>query len=104
LPARQVLTPAQVRRRCPSESLGFATTADVATTDRLIGQARAADALEFGLGVEVGGSVLGRFARERPTPPDWCYVHYFARPDEPEIISLPPDAGPRLKREVDGLA
>jgi len=119
--AHRELSPDRLRRRCRPEGLGFATTAEIEPTDRLIGQERAVKALEFGLGVKVDGynifvmgptgtgkttytrALLGRVARERSAPPDWCYVHNFNRPEEPNAISLPPGMGPRLKRDMERL-
>lgn len=120
-PARHELKAAMLRRECSPETLPFETTDDLAPSDGLIGQDRAVKALEFGLGVEVDGygifvlgptgtgkttytrSLLERLAKEKPTPPDWCYVHNFARPEQPNAIALPAGTGPRLKQDIERL-
>jgi lon-related putative ATP-dependent protease len=76
------------------------------------------DALDFGLRIGEGGYnlfVVGaegsgretavraaaeRFARSRPTPPDWIYVHDFHDPDRPRAIALPAGRGRELAAAV----
>ena len=101
------LTAEQLRKITVPASLGFETTASLAAPQRMLGQARAEEAMEFSLGIQdarynlyvAGEPGTGRFvalracvdrvAHERPAPPDWCYVYNFEQPNEPM-----PDAGP----------
>ncbi|MCL2603205.1 MAG: AAA family ATPase [Defluviitaleaceae bacterium] len=87
----------------------------------LIGQDRAAKALDFGLGMKehgyhiyvCGPTGTGRttFAREyarrkaltEPTPPDLCYVYNFDNPKCPKLLRLPAGTGRRLKDELNDL-
>jgi len=119
-----VLPAERLSRRCASESLAFQTTEDLEPDrrrGRLIGQARAVKALRFGLGVNVEGynifvvgptgtgkttyarSLLGRLAAERPTPQDWCYVHNFKMPEQPNAVALPSGTAPRFKQDMERL-
>ncbi|MCL2048929.1 MAG: AAA family ATPase [Defluviitaleaceae bacterium] len=84
----------------------------------LIGQPRAAEALEFGLNMKsqgyniyvCGASGTGRtsFAKEyaraiaanEPTPPDLCYVYNFKNPKCPKLLKLPAGTGKRLKDDM----
>ena len=112
------LKPAEVRRTVDPASLPFASTADVAPLEGIIGQPRALDAIEFGLEVAAPGynlyvagspgsgrettirAYLERYAPTRPTPPDWVYVHNFADPYRPMAIELPPGRGVELARSM----
>jgi lon-related putative ATP-dependent protease len=100
--------PEQLYRHCDPESLGFETTADVAPIRATVGQDRALASLDLGLEIQTDGynlfvagpsgtgrnttlrEVATRIARDRPTAPDWCYVHNFQEPRQPAVISMPP--------------
>jgi len=87
----------------------------------LIGQARAKEALEFGLLMDekgynvyvAGQSGTGRttfatsFAKEiaekKPTPPDICYVYNFENPKQPKLLRIPAGIGKELKSEMTDL-
>ncbi|MCF8031807.1 MAG: AAA family ATPase [Desulfarculaceae bacterium] len=89
--------------------------------ESVLGQARAKEALEFGLTmpdmdfhVYVAGpqrtgkthlvtTFLNKLAADQPPPPDWVYVHNFADPDEPKALSLPPGGGKRLASQMKEL-
>lgn len=108
-PRRPAIVPwERLYRRADLSGLAFATTAELAPIDGLIGQTRALEALRFGTKVDKDGfnlfvigptgarmqdavrSVLERDAAARPTPSDWVYVNNFADPDRPLAIELPP--------------
>jgi len=85
---------------------------------KLIGQARATEALEFGLQMKdkgyniyvCGSTGTGRttFAREfankkaatEAIPPDLCYVYNFENPKCPKLLRLPAGMGKRLKKDL----
>ncbi|MCL2388015.1 MAG: AAA family ATPase [Defluviitaleaceae bacterium] len=87
----------------------------------LIGQERAAEALEFGLQIKAqgyhiyvcGATGTGRttFAREyakakaatEAVPPDLCYVYNFKNPKCPKLLRLPAGMGKRLKEDMNEL-
>ena len=93
---------------CSLERLPFETTAELpATQEVIIGQPRAVQAIQFGIGIRHEGYnlfALGRhgvgkatavthflhhMAEQEPTPDDWCYVNNFNQSHKPNHLSLP---------------
>ena len=84
------------------------TLAALAALPEVLGQARAVEAIRFGIGITRQGynlfamgpegigrrtivrAFLERDAPRRAPPPDWCYVFNFETPHRPRAISLPP--------------
>ena len=120
------LTPDKLRRTKPADSWKLATTDDIPLTksrkpEPLIGQQRAFEAMEFGLGVDgrgynifvVGEPGSGRtsyilerlesMAGELPAPDDWLYLYNFAKPGEPLAVSVPAGKGKKLSDELEEL-
>ena len=101
------LPPSALRRRCDPAALGFATTAELEGLASVPGQARAEEALAFGLGMQregyhlfaMGPEGFGRHslvrarlqaeAAAREAPADWCYVFNFDAPHRPRALRLP---------------
>ncbi|MHC4101182.1 MAG: Lon protease family protein [Planctomycetota bacterium] len=116
------LAPGNLRWRCEAESLPFTTTDDVEPAPGVIGQDAAIDALRFGLETRAAGQnvfvrglmgtgrmtlvrrVLEELKPTRPTTRDRCYVHNFAQPDRPRLVSLPQGQTRRFRRLVDEMA
>ncbi|HEX2728199.1 MAG TPA: ATP-binding protein, partial [Rubrobacteraceae bacterium] len=116
------LEAAMLYARCDPDRFGFETTAELEDIEDAIGQARAVDAVRFG--VEVGRegynvfalgppgtgkrTLVRRFIEERasgePAPPDWAYVNNFERPNRPRLLRLPANTGARLRRDMERLA
>ena len=89
-----------------------------AAQNGLIGQARAAESLEFGLQMKekgyniyvCGSTGTGRttfaknFASKKAAaeavPPDLCYVYNFENPKCPKLLRLPAGMGKRLKKDL----
>ncbi|MGE5147670.1 MAG: AAA family ATPase, partial [Candidatus Eiseniibacteriota bacterium] len=115
------LPPAALYRRCDPAQFLFATTESVDDSDKIIGQARAMEAVRFGVGMRRKGynlfalgpsetlrhtivrEYLERVAAEAPVPADWCYVHNFADPQRPRALKLPPGRAARLSSSMDAL-
>ena len=115
------LTADQLRRRCDPAQFAFASTADAPDLEGIIGQERAARAIEFGIEMPHAGyniyamgpagagktSIITRFlqrkAATRPVPPDWGYVHNLTDTDRPVALRLPPGGGVKLRGQVDAL-
>ncbi|MBI5187806.1 MAG: AAA family ATPase [Nitrospirae bacterium] len=91
---------------CDPDVFTFNTTDELPTFTGTIGQERALNALDFGLGLDSTGfnifilgengtgkmttikSILSQRAVNEPVPQDWCYVYNFKDPDVPMAISL----------------
>jgi predicted ATP-dependent protease len=106
----------RLRRRCDPARLGFtATTAELESAAEVLGQARALDAIELGIGMRregynlfaMGPEGLGRHTLVRgrleaqaaglPAPSDWCYVYNFEVPHRPRALRLPPGRAAAFK-------
>ena len=101
------LSAGQLYRACDLTNFAFASTAELAPIDGLIGQSRALEAVQFGTKVDragfnlfvIGGTgvgmrevvkaMLAEASAAGPSPPDWVYVNNFAKPDRPIAIELP---------------
>lgn len=115
------LLPENAYRACDLSPLGFRTTEELNSCRRFIGQERAESAIYFGLGMEQRGynlylagppgvgktssikEILSKTAKEKPVPPDWCYVYNFQNPNNPMAISLPTGKGKELKKDMEDL-
>lgn len=112
-----------LRRTCLADDFSFETTEDLEPLKEIIGQDRALDAIELGLGVKddknryniyVAGEpgtgknsaidkFLNRVSKEEEAPPDICYVHNFDNPDRPQYIQLEAGKGCEFKEDMDEL-
>ncbi len=115
----QELKASQVYRLCDLSQLNFKTTEDLPPCTDFIGQKRAVESIQFGIGMDyaeyniflvgptgVGKSttietILARVAKAKPTPKDWCYVYNFLDPNEPKAIELPMGKGKLFKKDMD---
>ncbi|MSQ41068.1 MAG: ATP-dependent protease [Dehalococcoidia bacterium] len=115
------LSPDQLRRVCDPQSLELLPRQGFPYLQGIVGQQRAVEALEFGLGigqkgfnVYVGGpagtgkstavrTYLEEMAQGKETPPDLCLAHDFANPDRPVYLRFPPGKGRVFKEEMDAL-
>ena len=120
-PQSAALNPTQLRRRCDPATLGVDDSRQLTGQARVPGQARATEALEFGLAMthpgyhvfvmgEAGSGrhvtvrqLLREQAAQRPCPPDLCYVHNFDEPLRPRLLSLPSGVGAALREGMAGL-
>src|SRR5580704_17000329 len=108
------LPPALLHRRCGPEELPFQLSSELADAPAMIGQERAAEAVEFALRMRRKGynvyalgpagtgrhqlvqDLLHRSAAGESTPSDWCYVNNFADPQKPHCLDLPAGQGTGL--------
>jgi lon-related putative ATP-dependent protease len=115
------LAPEQLHQQCDASQFTFETTAELETLEGLIGQARAVEAVQFGIGIRQEGYNLyvlgphgtGKYTAVRqfleqkaatePTPSDWCYVNNFEQPHQPNALQLPPGQGVALRRDMEKL-
>lgn len=115
------LAPEELINKVDYSEFDFETTAELDPLDGIIGQGRAAAAMEFGLAIKrasyniyVSGitgtgrssytkSIISRIAANEKVPDDWCYVYNFKNPDRPLGISLPAGMGFRLQKDMKKL-
>ena len=115
------LAASELRWQCPGEWVTAASTADVAPSKGIIGQARAVRALEFGLAIDSLGFnvfVTGLTGTGRMTaielhlrplaaggsvPDDLLYVYNFERPEHPRLLRLAAGRGSALKEHLERL-
>jgi len=105
-------------QHCDPLLFPFQTTAELAATTEIVGQARAVDAVQFGIEIQRQGynlfvlgepgsgrhSVVRRLlearAAEGETPSDWCYVNNFAEANKPRLLRVPAGRGGQLKHDM----
>ncbi len=115
------LVPEQLRRMADPASLGFETTAGLPPGERMVGQERAAESIEFALEIDdprynlyIAGdpgtgrqtaalTMVRKVAAQRAPHQDWCYVYHFEQPGEPRALALPVGKGRAFARDVDGF-
>src|SRR5580692_7023957 len=119
------LPAALLRRRSAPEELPFQLSSELADAPAMIGQERAAEAVEFALRMQRKGynvyvlgpagtgrhslvdDLLHRRAATEAVPPDLCYVNNFDDAQKPRRLDLPAGQGVALaaamKRLVDEL-
>jgi hypothetical protein len=108
----------KLAHRCDPSQFQFATTAELADLAKIVGQDRAAAAVEFGIGIERHGynlfvmgpagsgkhtlvkQYLAERVREAAKSSDWVYVNNFSRPHQPIAIELPPGRGMALREDM----
>jgi len=119
--AAKSLRPAALFRRCDLSEFKFNTTGDLEDLTEFVGQERALEAVQFGIGIRRQGfnlfllgpagtgkyasvrSLLEKRAAEEPTPNDWCYVNNFEGAESPRVLRLPPGRGVVLRDDVQQL-
>jgi lon-related putative ATP-dependent protease len=100
------------------EALGFADTTELPPLEEPLGQARALEALDFGLNIKshgfniyasgpIGTGKWGiihqrvqQVALSMPAPLDWCYVHNFLAPSSPICLSFASGKGREFKDAI----
>jgi lon-related putative ATP-dependent protease len=121
MPPIQELSPEDLYQSCDLSQFKFKTTADLDGGTSFVGQARAEQAVAFGIGMQGEGynifalgpsgsgkhSLLRRAfesrAKGREVPSDWCYVHNFRQPHKPLALELPAGRGAELAQDMDRL-
>ncbi|MBM7614428.1 Lon protease family protein [Alkaliphilus hydrothermalis] len=112
------LTPDQLRRLCNITAFPFKTTDEVPEIEGMMGQKRAEEAMQFGLGIEhnsyhmyISGpkgtgrtsyakSLIDKLSKEKPIPEDWCYVYCFQQPDKAQALNLPAGRGKAFQKDM----
>jgi len=120
-PGATKLSATRACRTCDTSAFAFATTAELPPVDQAFGQERAVEALEFALSMNHDGynafvmgppgsgrryllrHILTQTARDRPTPPDLCYVRDFAAARRPHALTLAAGEGPTLDAHMESF-
>ncbi len=115
------LSAEDIYNRCDIEQFDFKTTAELEDLGEVIGQARALEAIHFGIGIRKRGynlfalgpsgsgkhAVVDRLLKQKaaaaPAPFDWCYVNNFNAPHQPRVLQLPKGQGGRLCKDMHAL-
>ena len=119
--APKTLTPDQLYKVCDLGQFDFSTTEELKQLDGILGQQRAIEALQFGVGIKQEGYnlfVLGppgvgkhtlirqyleQQSKQAATPSDWVYVANFNDAQKPRAIDLPAGQGVQLKEDMEQL-
>ena len=105
----------QLYTHCDQKQVPFVLTSESGDSAQAgMGQARALEAIEFGIGMRhrfynlfllgsvglgkhaVLEKILGAEAAKQPTPSDWCYVNNFDQYQKPRALELPAGKGKGL--------
>ena len=115
------LAPKMLRATCEIDKLTFKTTEDIPPFEGIIGQERAARAIEFGLKIKNNGynifvagipgtgrttsveTAVRKIAQNQPVPDDWCYIYNFALPHNPKALKFPPGKASIFKKDMNVL-
>ncbi len=106
---------------CDETALQFETTDELPPLEGTIGQARALNAIHFGLSLDSSGfnifllgengtgkmstikGILEKESVTKPVPSDWCYVYNFRDPDAPLAISLEPGQAVLFQKDMEEM-
>ena len=119
------LNVSDLRLICDPKIFKFKNTSEVKPLDTVIGQERAVDAIDFGLNMQDPGynifvtglastgkstivrDLVGKHAKNLPTPPDLCLVNNFKDEFRPRAIAVSPGKAiqfrKKMNRAVEGL-
>lgn len=115
----QELKPEELKPQLSSPVLdSIETTEDAEPVTGIVAQERAINALQLGLEIQEKGfhiyvagprgigkmtavtEYLDRYAKQRPIPSDWCYVHNFEEPYQPKALELPAGKGKEFQKDI----
>jgi len=115
------LTADALYQHCDVDQFDFESTADLQSVREVLGQPRAVEAVQFGMGIwqdgynifalgQIGSgrhSLVRQFfeqeAGRQSAPSDWCYVNNFDEPHKPRVLRLPPGKGAGLRADMEQL-
>ncbi len=115
------VAPAALSLAISPDNFSFSSTAEIEPLEVIIGQERALEALDLGLGIEQEGynifvagltgtgkmgiirQELLKRAEATAPPSDWVYLFNFDEPDCPWAIALEPGGGRKLKKQMQQL-
>ena len=110
-----------LKNGCDPGKLPFDNTSELEPYSGIIGQERAARAMEFGLNIRMKGyniylsgtsgtgktsyavSLISKAAANKSAPDDWCYVYNFDKHASPTAINLPAGQGKIFRDDMDNF-
>ncbi|OPY34184.1 MAG: Archaeal Lon protease [Methanomassiliicoccales archaeon PtaU1.Bin124] len=116
------LTLDECKNQCPDFIFDCKSSAELTPLERIIGQDRAVQAMQYGLRIKDSGfnvfiagepgtgrktsvvDFIKELSKDRPVPPDYCYVNNFQDSSRPKCIALPAGTGKDLRKEMDQFA
>ncbi len=119
--SHHTLTVEQLYRKCDLRDLNFNTTDELPELEEIIGQKRALNAIDFGMGMNhkgynlfvLGSEGIGKTALikqllkkhyvNRKKTFDWCYVNNFEYPQHPRFLRLPAGTAKTLSETMEKL-
>ncbi|NLL07080.1 MAG: AAA family ATPase [Clostridiaceae bacterium] len=119
MPRIKGLSYKMLRKECDPKSFKFNDTSELEALEDIIGQERAAKALQFGLKIKTRGynifmcgptgtgktsyaqNYLKKIAQKAKTPDDWCYVYNFNNPNQPSALNLPAGLGKIFQEDME---
>jgi len=117
----KALSAEQLYSHCDPQQFTFSTTAELDEIKEFVGQTRAMDAIQFGIGIQregynlyvLGPSGYGKHSMIRHyleqqrdisrSADDWCYVGNFIDPQKPIAIQFPNGQGQQFKQDMQQL-
>ncbi len=111
----------QLNHFCSTTTFHFETTKDLEPLAGIIGQDRAAKALQFGLKMDKKGysiyisgisgtgrssyskSIVQEHAEKMSPPHDWVYVYNFKNPDKPKALGMEAGVGKQFKKDIESM-
>ncbi len=121
MPPIPPLLPEHLCHVCDAERFAFETTDELDDLTEAVGQMRAIEATQFGIGMRHAGynlfvmgpagigkrflvyQMLEQRVAAEAKPSDWCYVYNFSQPHKPRVIQLPAGLGTRLQSDMQQL-
>jgi len=109
----------QLYRYCDPKQFKFKSTDELPELENSLGQERATEAIEFGIGIKhlgynlfaLGTQGMGKYSTVRrhleekaateEVPSDWCYVNNFDESYKPHVLMLPPGKGVALRDDME---
>jgi len=119
--AARELRPEKLKKDVDISLFDFESTEELPDLEDVIGQERAVQAVEFGIGIKSHGyhmyamgpsgtgktsliqNFLKKKSEEQPVPDDWCYVNNFNESDKPKALRLPAGMGCQFEEDMDTL-
>jgi len=125
MPKKHELKASNLRCICSPKIFSFKKTSELKPLDKVIGQERAVEAIEFGLNMESKGynifvtglegtgkstiirDLVTAHAQKQPPPNDWCLVNNFNDEFRPQTFEVPSGKGAvfakRMNKLIDDL-